>query len=88
MAQKSASYHQNRDYSKQFEWTYELNEGHHRCYNKAREDPRIGYTNRLKSYWDKIHPEISKFTSNKTCMIKQVKLKNLKPIGKLLKIAA
>ena len=32
----------------------------HRCYNKARKDLRIGYMNRLKSYWDEIHPELSK----------------------------
>ena len=50
MAQKPVSYRRNRDNSKQFEWTYELNEDRHRCYNKARKDPKIGYMNRLKSY--------------------------------------
>ena len=63
MAQKPVSCRRNRDYSKQFEWTYEPNEDLHRCYNKARKDPRIGYMNRLKSYWDEIHPELSNFTS-------------------------
>ena len=63
MAQKPVNYRRNRNYSKQFEWTYELNEDLHRCYNKARKDPRIGYMNRLKSYWDEIHPELSNFTS-------------------------
>ena len=87
MAQKPVSYCRNRDYSKQFEWTYELNEDVHRCYNKTRKDPRIGYMNRLKSNWDEIHPELST-SCQKTYMIKQVELKNVKPIGKLLKIAA
>ena len=63
MAQKPVSYRRNRDYNKQFEWTYELNEDLHRCYNKARKEPRIGYMNRLKSYWEKISPELSNFTS-------------------------
>ena len=63
MAQKPFSYRRNRDYSKQFEWTYELSEDLHRCYNKTRKDPRIGCMNRLKLYWDEIHPELSNFTS-------------------------
>ena len=63
MAQKRISYRQNRDYSKQFKWIYELNEEIHRYCNKARKDPRIGYMNCLKSYWDKVHPELSNFTS-------------------------
>ena len=63
MALKPVSYRQNCDYSKQFKWTYELNEDLHRCYNKARNDPRIGYMNRFKSYWNEIHPELSNFTS-------------------------
>ena len=63
MAQKRISYRQNGDYSKQFKWIYELNEDLHRCYNKARKDPRIGYMNCLKSYWDEVHPELSNFAS-------------------------
>ena len=63
IAQKPVSYHRNRDYSKHFEWAYELNEDLHRCYSKARKDPRIGYMNRLRSYWDEIHPELSDFKS-------------------------
>ena len=63
MAQKRVSYCQNRDYNKQFEWIFELNEDLHRCYNKARKDPRIGYMNRLKSYWNETHPELSNFKS-------------------------
>ena len=58
-----ASYRRNRDYSKQFTWTYELNEDLYKCYVKAKEDRRIGYMNRLKNYWDKIHPQLSFFTS-------------------------
>ena len=30
---KSVSYRRNRDYSKQFNWTYELNQGLYECYN-------------------------------------------------------
>ena len=63
MRQKSVSYRQNRDYSKQFEWTYGLNEDLHRCYNKARKGPRIGYMSRLKLYWDEIHPELNNVKS-------------------------
>ena len=63
MAQKPVSYRQNSDYSKQFECKYELNEYLRRSYNKARKDPTIGYMNRLKLYWDEIHPELSNFTS-------------------------
>ena len=63
MTQNSGRYRRNRDYSKQFERSYELNEDLHRCYNKARKDPRIGYMNRLKSYWDETHPELSNVTS-------------------------
>ena len=63
MTENPVSYSRNRDYSKQFEWTYELNGDLPSCYNKARRDPRIGYMNYLKSYWDKIHPELSNFTS-------------------------
>ena len=63
MTQKPVSYLRNCDYSKQFEWSYELNEDLRRCYNKARKDPRTGYMNRLKSYWDEIHPELSNVTS-------------------------
>ena len=88
MALKPVSYRQNCDYSKQFKWTYELNEDLHRCYNKARNDPRIGYMNRFKSYWNEIHPELSNFTSKNLYVIKQVELRNVKPIGKLLKIDA
>ena len=58
MAQKPVSYRQNRDYSK-----HELNEDLHKSYNKARKNPTIGYMNRLKLYWDEIHPELSNVTS-------------------------
>ena len=58
-----ASYRRNCDYSKQFTWTYELNEDLYKCFVKANEDRRIGYMNRLKNYWDEIHPQLSFFTS-------------------------
>ena len=63
MTQKPVSYRRNCDYNKQIEWTYELNEDLHRSDNKARNDTRTGYMNRLKLYWGEFHPEISNFTS-------------------------
>ena len=41
-------YRRNRNYTKHFEWTYELNRDVYRCYTQARGDPRIGYMKRLK----------------------------------------
>ena len=60
---KSVSYRRNRDYSKSFAWTYELNKDLYKCYVKAKEDPKIGYMNRLKEYWEEIHPELNNFSS-------------------------
>ena len=60
---KSVSYRRNRDYSKSFAWTYELNKHLYKCYVNAKEDPKIGYMNRLKEYCDKIHPELNCFPS-------------------------
>ena len=57
---KSVSYRRNRDYIKSFAWTYEYP---YKCYVKAKEDPKIGYMNRLNEYWDKIHPEVNCFSS-------------------------
>ena len=53
---KPVSYLRNRDYSKQFIWTQELNEDVYNCYIKSKSDPKIGYVNRLKLYWDELHP--------------------------------
>ena len=36
MAQRPIIYHQNRDYSKQFEWSYESNEDLYRSLKKAK----------------------------------------------------
>ena len=58
-----ASYHRNRDYSKQFSWTYELNENYYQCHDKANEDRKIGYMNRLKSYRDEMFPQLFYLTS-------------------------
>ena len=60
---KSASYRRNRDYSKLFAWTYELNKDLYKWYVKANEDAKIGYMNRLKEYWEEIHPELNYFSS-------------------------
>ena len=57
----SVSYRRDRDYSKQFKWTYELNKDLYNCYTKARENPKKGYMKRMKVLWDGLHPEISYF---------------------------
>ena len=59
---KSASYRRNRDYFKQFNWTYELNEDLYKYYTEAREVPKKGYMTRMKKMWDKLHPELNHFT--------------------------
>ena len=58
------SYKRNRDYSKHFNWSYELKRDVYNCYLRARENPAPGYMKRLKLHWDKIYPEFS-FLSNK-----------------------
>ena len=56
---KSVSYRRNRDCTKQFDWTYDLNCDLYNCYAKAKESPTIGYVKRMKQTWDIIHPEFS-----------------------------
>ena len=57
----SVNYRRDRDYSKQFKWTYELNKDLYNCYTKARENPKKGYMKRMKVLWDDLHPELSSF---------------------------
>ena len=52
------SYKRNRDYSRQFNWTYELKEDLYGCYKKAKEDPKLVYMKRMKEYGGEIHPEL------------------------------
>ena len=59
---KSVSYRRNRDYSKLFNWTYELNQDLHKCYTEARKVPKKGYMARMKTMWDELHPELNHFT--------------------------
>ena len=59
---KSVSYRRNRDYSKQFSWTYELNQDLYECYTEARKNPKRGYMERTKKMWDELHPELNHFT--------------------------
>ena len=47
---KSVSYRRNRDYSKQFNWTFELNQDLYECYTEARKVPEKGYMARMKKY--------------------------------------
>ena len=58
------SYRRNRDYTRQFDWTYDLKRDVYNCYIKARENKSIGYMKRLKSYWDELHPGFA-FLSDK-----------------------
>ena len=53
------SYRRKRDYTNDFNWTYEL-----KADVKARNDKSIGYMKRLKNLWDKMHPEYD-FLSDK-----------------------
>ena len=57
----SVSYRRDRDYSKQFKWTDELNKDLYNCYTKARENPKKGDMERMKMLWDNLHPELSYF---------------------------
>ena len=58
---KNVSYRKNRDYTSSFTWTYELNQDVYHCYTKAKENPAVGYTKRLKKLWDEKHPELDTF---------------------------
>ena len=57
----SVSYRRDRDYSKQFKWTDELNKDLYNFYTKARENPKKGDMERMKMLWDNLHPELSYF---------------------------
>ena len=61
MDSKSVSYRRNRGYNKQFDWTYELNKDLYESSLKAKANLKLGYMNRMKIYWDKIHPELNYF---------------------------
>ena len=69
------TYRGNRDYSKSFKWTYNLDKDLYECHTKSKSDPRIGYMNQMKTFWDEKHPELNSFTSKKnrdhvSCIIK------------------
>ena len=46
----------NRDKKKKIKWTYEFNKDSYDCYIEADRD-RLGYTERMKNLWDRIHPD-------------------------------
>ena len=52
-----------RNYTKQFDWTCELNNDLYKCDLRAKENKSLGYMTRMKSFWDEIHPEYSFLTS-------------------------
>ena len=52
------------DYTRQFDWIYDLKRDVYNCYIKARENKSVGYMKRSKSYWDELHPGLS-FLSDK-----------------------
>ena len=56
-------YSTKRDYTKQFVWTYELNNDLYKCYLRTKENKSLGYMTRMKHYWDEIRPEYSFLTS-------------------------
>ena len=56
---KSVTYRKNRDYTKQFDWTYDLHCDLYNCYAKAKENPVIVYLKHMKQNWGIIHPEFS-----------------------------
>ena len=62
MTSRPVTYIRNRQ-RKQFNWTNELNKDLLECYNKARDDPSMGYMSRIKRYWDIKHPELNQFTA-------------------------
>ena len=51
-----------RDYFKQFNWTYELNQDLYKGYTEARKVPKKGYMARMKKMWDELHLELNHFT--------------------------
>ena len=59
----AVSYRRKRDYTKQFDWTYELNNDLYKCYLRAKENKCLGYMTRVKNYWDEIHSKYSFLTS-------------------------
>ena len=59
----AVSYRRKRDYTKQSDWTYELNNDLYKCYLRAKENKSLGYMTRMKNYWDEIYQEYSFLTS-------------------------
>ena len=59
----AVSYRRKRDYTKQFDWTCELNNDFYKCYLRAKENKSLGYMTRMKNYWDEIYQEYSFLTS-------------------------
>ena len=59
---KSVIYRRNRDYCKQFDQIYELNQDLYKCHMEARKVPKIGYMARMKKTWDILHPELNHLT--------------------------
>ena len=74
---KSVSYQRNRDYPKQFGWTYDLNCDLYNCYTKAKENPPIGFMKLMKQTWVIIHLEFSHL-SDKKLVIELVELSRTK----------
>ena len=50
-ARTTVSYRRNRDYSKSFKWTYELDKDLFTYYEQAKLNPRNRYMNSLKTNW-------------------------------------
>ena len=71
---KSVSYRRNRDYSKQLNWTYELNEDLYKCYTEAREVPKKGYMARMKKNVGQTSPGTKPETRNEHIFYKLLTL--------------
>ena len=53
----AVSYRRKKDYTKQFDWTYELNNDLCKCYLRAKENKSI--MKRMKNYWDRYTQNIA-----------------------------
>ena len=53
-----------RDYKASIKWTYEVNKNLYRVFIEA-DKSQLGYQKRLKSIWDKEHPEMNHLNEKK-----------------------
>ena len=73
------NYRRNRDYTKQFDWTHDLKKNGYNCYLRKKENSQVGFMNRLKNYWDKLHPECN-FLSDKNVRDQASRIEELRQL--------